>query len=326
MWLNRYFHSRNCTAAMFLIAVVLTYIAYDTGHVTDITGSRGPVFPSPNTWLAPGVPSLVISLALMALTAIIYIALNKTYNFMRAPSALAATLYIAMLASLPLAAGQFYGGSMLCVVMLGVTAMLFSCYGDTGQNRRIFLIFFMMALAATVQYAFMFYIVVMIPGMAQMKILNLRSVLAMLMGIVCPIWILYAFDMLDFSDIGWPQFASTFSRLSLPGMVTVFVAVGVTMILGFAAMCANIVKVLGYNAKYRAYNGFLSLLLLATMLFVVVDYQNLSVYFPLLCLLSANQIGHYFSIRQSRASQWIILSVICLYMLIYSACYIEKLW
>lgn len=305
---------------MFVIAAVLTYVAFKGGHVTEIGGSRGTVFPSPNRWLPPGELSLAISIVFMAVTAISFIALNKVYNFMRAPSALAATFYLAMLTSMPIAAGQFYGGTLMCLVALGVTAIMFSCYGDTSVNRRVFLIFFLLSLASLVQYAFMFYIVVAIPGLAQMRILNLRSVLAMVFGIVSPVWILYAFGVMELSDIGWPEFESTFAHLTVPGMITVATAVGVTMILGFAAMCANLMKMLSYNAKYRAYNGFLTLMMLSTMLLIVVDYSNLSAYFPLLCLTAANQLAHYFSLRQMRGSQWFILSVFLLYLIIYAFC------
>lgn len=306
---------------MFVIAVVMAFMAYRTGHVNEIAGSRGTLFPSPNRWLPPGELSLGISLLLMALTAMSYIALNKVFNFMRAPSALAASLYIVMLSSLPIAAGQFYGGTLMCILMLGVTALLFSCYGDRMSTRRVFLIFTVLSLASLVQYAFMFYIPVAILGLAQMRVLNLRSVIAMLIGIACPVWILYGFGMMDLGDIGWPHFNSTLSQLGLPGMITIFAAVGITIIIGFAAMCANLMKILGYNAKYRAYNGFLTLLMISTMFFSIVDYVNLSVYFPLLCLTSASQAAHYFSIRQVRGSQWVILGVIVLYMVMYSACY-----
>lgn len=319
--LIRYFHSRNCTALTFVFAAAMTYMAFRTGHVDEITGSRGTVFPSPNRWLPPGELSLVISLAAMALTATSFIALNKVFNFMRAPSALTSSLYITMLTSLPMAAGQFYGGTLMCLVLLGVTALMFSCYGDTSANRLVFLIFFILATASLIQYAFMFYLPVAVLGLAQMRILNLRSIIAAVTGIICPIWILYGLGLMDTADIGWPHFASTFSRLSLPDMITVFAAVGITIGLGFGSMCANLIKILSYNAKFRAYNGFLTLLLISTILLTIVDYNNLSVYFPLLCLAGAYQVAHYFSIRRPKGVAWFILAVIIVYLAVYSACY-----
>lgn len=316
--LNKYFHSRNFTALVFVIVAVLTYIAFSNGQVTEIIGCRGTVFPSPNRWVASPDASLWVNILFMALTAVAFIALNKVYNFMRAPSALAASLYLAMTASVPIVAGQFNGGTLMCLVLLAIVAILFSCYDDRSATRRVFLIFFLLSLASLVQYAFMFYIVIAIPGLAQMRMLNFRSILAMVFGIVCPVWILYAFGVMELTDLRWPKFESTFTHLSVPGMITVLVAVGFTMILGFMAMCGILMKILGYNAKYRAYNGFLTLLMLWTMLLVVVDYSNLSAYLPLLCLLSANQLSHYFSIHNLRGSQWAILSIFILYLIIYA--------
>ena len=57
------------------------------------------------------------------------------------------------------------------------------------------------------------------------------------------------------------------------------------------------------------------------MLFSIVDYVNLSVYFPILCLTSAYQMAHYFSIRKPRGGVWVILSILAVYLLLYSACY-----
>lgn len=317
----RFLNSRNCTALLFVCAVVMTYVAFQSGNVEEITGSRGPLFPSANQWLTPGFASLMVSLLLIAATAVFFIVLNRVFNFMRAPSALTSSLYVLMVAALPMTAGQFYGGDLLCMLMLAVVAMMFSCFGDTSSTRRIFLIFFLLSLASTVQYAFMFYIVVCIPGLAQMRVLNIRSLIAVILGVVTPFWILYGFGWMDFADFHWPKFESTLSQLSVPDMITIFGAVGITTMIGFAAMCANLIKILSYNAKFRAYNGFLTLLFVATVIFLIVDYVNLSVYYPVLCLTSAYQVAHYFSVYRQRNAVWILVSVIVLYVAIYLANY-----
>lgn len=319
--LSRYLHSRKCTTLTIVIATIVTCVAFLNGHVVEIAGSRGTLFPSPNNWNIPGNLSLIISLALMVATAFTFTTLNKVFNFMRIPSAMTSTLYVVMLTSLPTAAGQFFGGTLLCFVLLGVTALLFSCYADTSATRRVFLIFFILSFASLVQYAFMFYIVVAILGLAQMRILNLRSILAMILGVITPVWILYGFGAMELSDIGWPQFANSISQLTLPGMITVFAAVGVTMVIGFAAMCANLMKILGYNAKFRAFNGFLSLILIFTLLLIIIDNPNIAVYFPLLCLSGAYQVAHYLSVRGPRSVVWTMDSIVILYIAIYAASY-----
>ena len=319
--LNRYFHSRNCTALMYVIAVVLTYVAFNAGKVEEIAGSQGIVLLSPNRWIAFGGLSMAIGMVLMALTAVSFIALNKAFNFMRAPSALMSTLYVVMLMSMPMAAGQFYGGVLLSAVILGIVALMFSCYGDTSANRRVFIIFFILSLATLMQYSFLFYIPVAILGLAQMRILNLRSVLAMLMGIVSTVWILYGFGAIELTDIVWPQFESTLSHQNTTDKIIAFSAVGLTMILGFAAMCANLIKMLSYNAKFRAFNGLLTVILLSTMLCMAIDYSNYTAYFPMLSLTAAYQVAHYFSTHRQRGAAWVILTIMVVYIGIYAVRY-----
>lgn len=319
--LNRFFHSRNCTALIYVVAVVLTYVAYQTGQVRAITGSQGIALQSPNSWITSGGLSLAAGLVLLALTAVSFVALNKVYNVMREPSALMSSLYVVMVMSMPMAAGQVYGGVLLSGVMLAVVALMFSCYGDTTANRRVYITFFIMSLAALVQYTFVFYLPIVIVGLAQMRILNVRSLLAMLMGVVSTVWILYGVGAIGLSDIEWPRFASTLSQQSVTEKIVSLTAVGLTMILGFAAMCANLMKMLSYNAKFRAYNGFLTVIFLSTMLFMAIDYSNYTAYFPILSLTAAYQMAHYFAMRKQRGIVWVILAVMVAYLGIYAVRY-----
>lgn len=311
-------HTRKASLLMALIAVAATLVAYMRGDVTPIIGNRGLAFLSANEWLDPGATSLWINLALNIGIVILSTTLNKTFNIMRSLTALWGSLFIVMQCALPMFIGQFYGGTLLCLIMIGIIALMFSVYGYTDRRRRIFMIFFLLSAASFIQYAFMFYIPVLLIGLVQMRALNPRSFVAAFIGIVTPPWILIGSGIISISDLRWPEFISTLTVLDRPEMIHTFSTIGVTVLTGIVFLCGNFMKLLSYNARFRAYNGFLTLLMSATILLIFIDYSNLSIYVPLLNFTAAYQIAHFFSNRRSRGSYIPIALIVMLYLLLYT--------
>lgn len=310
-------HSRNCTALFISIVVIGTFVAYNAGAVIPIVGSRGLAFPSANEWLGVGQLSLWLNLALNGAIAVLAVAINKTYNIMRSLTGLWGSLFILFQGSLPMVAGQFYGGTLMCAVMLLIMSMMFSCYGDTTRRRRVFMIFLLLSAGSFIQYAYMFYIPVMFAGLVQMRIFDMKSVTAALLGLFTPPWILFGCGILSPDDVRWPEFVGTLSMLEVSDIVKIFVPVGLTALLGIVFFCGNVMKLLSYNAKNRANNGFLALLMIATVILILVDYSNLSIYVPLLSLTSAYQAAHFFSLRRHKRSYIPLLIIVAMYVALY---------
>lgn len=315
--LTAFLHTRNCTVLAAVVVTAMTYIAYRSGAVVPIAGSRGLALPSANEWLAEGEVSLWLNLAVNAAIAGMATSLNKAFNIMRSLTGLWGTLFIVFQGALPLVTGQFYGGTLMCVAMLLVMAVMYSCYGDTGRRKRVFLVFLLMSAGTLIQYAYMFYLPVMFAGLAQMRIMDGRSVTAALLGLATLPWILFGCGVLSLGDVRWPEFVGTFSMLDVSDMVMVFVTVGLTALLGIIFLCGNVIKLLSYNARNRANNGFLALLMITTVVLILVDYGNLSIYLPLLSLTSAYQAAHFFSSRRHKSSYIPILLIIALYITLY---------
>ena len=87
----------------------------------------------------------------------------------------------------------------------------------------------------------------------------------------------------------------------------------------------NAIKMMSYNSRIRAANGFLTVLMLATILFIFIDYNNIYVYISLLNILVAYQIGHYFATHiQSNRSYIGILSIMLIYLAFFAARFYEN--
>jgi hypothetical protein len=302
---------------MMAIAIVATIVSYYTGNVVDIPGDTGTWLPSADDWLPAGGTSLVINLILNVLIAAMLILLNKRFNILRSPSDLFAGLFLILQMSLPSFMGQFYGGTLLCFAVLFLTYKLYMAFNRPYPLQPIFLIFFLLTVGAMSQYAYLFYIPVFMIGCAQMRIFSFKTLLAIGIGIIAPVWILWGFDLISLRDIKLPHFVNVFSAIDSKEMLQLLVTVGVTVMATFVFGILNLVRVFNYNSKTRAYNGFISIMSFVTIILVLADYTNSATYIPLLNCCAAFQMGHYFAINNYQRSYIAILGIIAVYIALY---------
>ena len=313
----RFLHSRFGTVTMMAVAVVTVLMSFLRSDIMPITGSNGLGLPSANEWLGHGAFSLAVNVLINVAIALLMLFLNRSYNISRSVSALFAGMFFVLQMPFPSLFGQFYGGTLLCLIVVFSTATLFSSFNRSYPLQPVFLIFFLLAAGAFTQYAYLFYLPVFLLGCAQMRIFNVKTVLAAGMGAVTPLWILWGFGIIGPDDFSLPGFRSILSAIGGVEAMQMFVSVGVTLLLCLIFGSLNLIRVFNYNAQTRSYNGFLSLLSIATALFVFFDYSNLIIYIPMLNCCTAFQIGHFFSASTGKRSYIAILGIIMLYVTLY---------
>lgn len=321
-FLSQYIHSRGFTAMMIIIAVCCSIFAFSTREIPVLQGDKGLVLPSPNHWIATGVWSLVASMVANLAVAMLTVYLNRAFNVMRSMTMLFAGLFFIMQAATPSLVTQFYGGIVVAVVMVVCAILLFSVYGEPDRTRRVFLLFFLASLTTLCQYVALFYIPLLLIGCLQMRVLNLRSFLAALLGVITPAWIGFGLGILSVDDLRWPDFVSYFSAMANDEVLPIVVTVGFTTLTGVMFTLLNLIRVFSYNSRTRAYNGFLSLMLFATVMLIVFDFVDIVVYVPLLNCCAAFQIGHFFSLRRGRRSYLGVFALIGVYI----GLYVWSLW
>lgn len=287
------------------------------GDFADLSGGIGIGIANPATWIRSSGASLLASLASMAFTGALMIYLNRVYNVLRSLTSMVAGMYFVMLTSLPQVIDTFYAGDLAALLLLLCVALMFSTYADPNSQRRIFLIFFLITLAGLTDFAFALYLPVFLIGCVQMRTLSLRTFLAALLGAITPPWILLGFGWINIEDLHWPQISYAWSALNDPDTLKALAVTGFTIFCAIGFTIANLLKILSYNARTRAFNGLLTLLLTATILFILVNFSNFTFYFPLLCALTAYQIAHFFTYRRTRRSYIPILLLMAAYIALY---------
>jgi hypothetical protein len=308
-----FFHAKVSTVVMLLLACLSCWLAWSRDAVTDFNVDFGFGVPSVNHWIGFNAASAVLNLALNAVVASLIIFINSRFNVLRSLTALVATMFLGMQTALPSALGQFYGGTMLVLLMMLCVILLFSSYGDYRGQRQVFLIFAILGFALFTQINYLFFAPVLLLGCMQMRIFSLRTLLAALLGLITPAWILFGFGLISPTNLRMPEFVAVWALFDTHDMIQAIVTTGFTTVLGIMFAVLNLLKILSYNARVRAFNGFFTILFGYTALLTVANFNDFMFYIPLLNALVAYQVAHFFTYRRQRRSYLAILALLATY-------------
>jgi len=300
---------------LLTVACVLAWIAYlQVGDLSPIGTPLGIGLPPARDWPGSPLSSLISSVACTVTMGALIIYVNRAFNVLRSLTSLVAGMFFIMQTALPSVMCAFYGGDVMGVLLLLCIILLFSSYSDDSCQRRIFLIFFLITLAGFSDLSYLLYLPVFLLGCVQMRILNLRTFLAAGMGVLTPPWILFGFRLVTPENLHWPQLTAAWQMFQTPEILRGVTVTSFTLVCGIGFTVANLLKILSYNSRIRAYNGFLTLLMGATGVFALLNFNNFAFYIPLLNCLTAYQIAHFFTYRRSRRSYIPILLTVMAYI------------
>lgn len=304
-------------AVSFLVMAASAFYALSCGAVEPFSGDDGLVFPSPNEWTSSPVTGLWISLGVCAAVIVMMIFINKVYNIPRTITLIYATFFTVMQTATPAISSQLFSGTLLLAVVSACMMLMFGSFGQTMALRRLFMVFFLLSSATAAQYAVIVYLPVFVIGCAQMRILTFRAVLAAVLGIITPWWILLGAGVISFDDFHFPRFVSVFSAPTARDSVILLITLSVTVALTVTAYAMSILKLMTYNARTRACNGLLTLITAATVIAMAFDFNNFMTYLPLLNFCGAFFLSHLFVIRRAERGWVAIISIITVYYALY---------
>ena len=314
---TRFVQSRNAFFIMLCVSFLAAVIAFYAGAVTPVVANDGFGFPSFNEWIANGEISLFVGLGICALQAFLLIYINRRFNLLRTVSPLFAGTFVIMQCALPSVLGQVSDGSLLCLLVLLAVIPLYASFQKPERTRSIYLVFCILAFGSLSDYSYLAYMVAFFMGCLQMRCLSFRGVLAMVLGLITPLWILVGFGVVNPLEFKLPQMTGLLDELDLNELIQIIVYTGVTLIIGCVLGVWNLIKIYGYNARARAYNGFWTVLSGITLLMLFVDYTHWFIYIPMLNCCTAVQIGHFFAINQMKRGYFPVVCFIIVYGAIY---------
>lgn len=135
----------------------------------------------------------------------------------------------------------------------------------------------------------------------------------MFAGLITPFWILIGTGIIALGDFSLPAMHNVWGYLNSMQSLTMISSVAFAVITVVALMAVNLIKIYSYKAQPRAYNGFFSILTIATIIIMAIDYGNMLNYLPVLNCCLAIQIAHTFSMNNAskRFIAYLIFMAVC---------------
>lgn len=215
------------------------------------------------------------------------------------------------------------GAWLLPVVMMSVLLVVYGAYDRPKLTAHWFLAMFLPAACSAVEWTFAPLMLVVLVGCAQMRCLSLRSILAMGIGMLTPVWLLWGFGLMPWHDFAWPDIVPLWRDWHLRGGLALVVLAGLTVVWAVVLMLFNLFHMIGLNARTRAINGVLTMCTIVTSVMCVAEWGRIEMYLPLLLMLTAMQTTLFFRINQGKRRGY---GVVVGEILVYATFFAWSLW
>lgn len=303
----------SLVAAMTALAVMAAISWAVSGGRPD--GQAGLFLPSPNRWVFAGDWSWVINVVILCGVAAGSLLLNRRYNFIRSPQPVMPTMFLIMSGAMPSAVGYMSASTILAAMVLGGWFVAFDCYKARNATQEAFIIGTFLALGAMFQYAFLPFVITALVWLAIMNVFRIKEVLALLLGLVAPYWVVLGLGLLSLSDFNVPRF-SVFSGVDVSGhdILVMSACAAVTAVIGLVAALNNEVKLFAGNSRILAMNNVVNVTGLTAAVCMIVDYDNFISYYSTLVLSVSVQIANIFVFWKMRRPWILTLALAALYV------------
>ncbi len=236
------------------------------------------------------------TVVILGIAVMLYI-LNKTYAFIREYTMMFVTVFLSTTFFNPHVSLSLGTPTLLAFVLLLCCFVMFSAFMQPHRRSVVFLITAILTVCAMQSFVFALYIPVFLVGFLQMRIFSLKSLLAMIVGIVVPVWIAAAFGLIDPLAIRLPAIATSFSDY-IAGVDRVnLIQVAYVVVLGSIFGIVSVWTIISYRQQLRAYNGFFNILAIATLIMMAADPHDIDAFVVVINMLTAIQTAHFFTIR-----------------------------
>lgn len=283
-----------CVAACFILKP-------DPAASTDF----GLVLPSPNLWDISPLWSEIINVAIIGLSAPAVFLINKHFSLLKSSLPFWALFYLPLICCNIFVSGRFTAGILLLPTVLAILVALFNSYRSRNATRSIFFIATCISIGSTVQQAFLPLLPASIIGTLIMKALHGKEIMALLLGLVAPYWVLTGFGIITPSDFSMPVLSPLFTSGISPEMVATATGTGVLFAIGLFLSLYNGIKLYAGNSRIRGCNNVVNVFGITATAAMIFDTANLTAYLGIFALWTGLQFANLFTLWNLPRPTWV---------------------
>lgn len=309
--------------AFAIVALTVSAVSYAMSVGLSASAGSGLCFSTDVIRNLGSVQSVALSCVAILASGALLFWLNKTYLFIRSMTVVYVSVFLLLEAANPQLTAALTDGSLLALMILCTSFIVFGTFGKRRSQRSVFITFFIISLLSMFHSACIYLVIVYMIGYVQMRVMKLRSFIAMLLGLALPPWLVFGFGFVDLTGFRLPvvQGLWTGNFDAIPLSAVIFA--GVLIVMMFALTTLNLVQIYSYKAQARALNGFFIILAFFTIVAMIVDYGNLLNYITVLNMCVAIQVAHTFTISEAKYRYLALIALILVCAALYT---IQLVW
>lgn len=276
-----------------LIAFAMCVLSFVYHPVEIEPVPYGICLPTPDSWNVDPLWAWIINTFLIALNGLLIYLINKSYNFVRTTEPTIVALFLIMSCSCPWFTEGINTSVILCLANIVALGIIFASFDTGNATQQMFILGVVVGIGSMFQYAFLPMIMVYILWALFMKILRFKETLAILIGLVCPYWIAVGVGWIRMSDFAFPSITPLFGLArDHSELILLLIGIAVAALIGFFVVFINSMKLYAGNSKVNSMNLCVSTLGAASVIFILVDFDNMPAYVETLYMACAVQVGN----------------------------------
>lgn len=304
-------------AGLVLMAAMCTGI-YLKLSPDRLEGRLGLCLPSPNMWNIPGEVSWWVNIAVILATATSAYFVNKHFNFLRSTDTVFPTAFLVLTASNPWLMQYLNSGTLICAVNAMMIPVVFNAYHKENATQDIFTVASFLSLGSMIQYAFIPYIFAYIGAAVLMKAFRLKEFAALILGLAAPYWVGIGLGLVDISAFRIPQFTNLFIGYALPSELVMLMAnIGLTVLWVSLTTLNATIRLYAGNSRTLALNSTITFVGMASVLGIVLDFNNMLAYLMTLYYTAAATLANAISLWPPRHPAIILGMMASVYLFLY---------
>lgn len=319
--ITRMLHSRGVMSVMIMAVAAVAAAAFVFGGSERTIETNGFVTLCSGTYVVPSFVSLGCGVALIIGVALLLNIINRRFNLLRTRTSLQCSAFLLMMLASPALAVYANMGTLMCAVILLCSMILYGQYANHRYDKRnILLVFLILSVCSSFDYRYALYVPVMAVGCWQMRIFTMRTLIAMLTGLLTPWVIAFGFGLLTLEMLRLPEISFVLTGV-YGTSASLFVGVAVyTALLTVGCLLQCVIKIMSYTAHARAQLSFITLLTVVTLAFAVLNSVELALWVPMVNCCAALQLAHLFCAIHTYPKSYIaIISLTAVYVLAFGA-------
>jgi len=299
-----------------LLAFALGVVAYLGPPLPDASGC-GFFFHGPEGWGIPSGISFFLEWIVLGISAIAIVLLKGRFNFIPTLTKLPASLFIIMAGADPRLSTHLCTASLFALANIVSLWLLFSRYGKQRAEESLFFIALVFSAGSMFDYAFLPMIPVYAISAGLLKLLTLRSLSAMILGVATPWWILFGLDFPTLPTVLMPDWGGVFSLLSPQAGLASLIMVGFCAVAGTVFTLSNSISLMSAGTATRHMINAIGISAFTVLILTLLSITGFTPYIAALYLFFAFEAG-YFSSAHPGSGRMIWIAVAFLYISLFA--------